>query len=386
MDFAFSEEQQLFGDALRKLFENEYSADRRRAIVDSEESYSGDVWGHFAEMGLFGLPFAEDVGGFGGNASDVLVVCLELGRSLSLEPFVASVVLGGGAVRLAGSPEQQQSLLAGVVSGERKLAAAFLEPHARYDLADVDTEASAQDGGHRLTGRKAVVLGGDCADTFIVSARASGSDGGLSLFAVDAAAPGVSVRGYKLVDGRGAAEVEFEDVELGPDALLGEAGSALPVIEQVADLGAAALCAEAIGAIEMINEMTLEYLKTRQQFGRPIGSFQVLQHRMVDLYLELEHAKSLVFVASAMADGDNADARAKAVSAAKNYIGDKGRDIAKDAVQMHGGMGVTREYALGDYVKRVLVADMLFGDADHHLERFGRISADPAAAGASVWA
>ena len=201
-----------------------------------------------------------------------------------------------------------------------------------------------------------------------------------------ASAPGVSVRGYKLVDGRGAADVEFKDVELGSDALLGEASAAGPVIEQVADLGAAALCAEAIGAIEMINEMTLEYLKTRQQFGRPIGSFQALQHRMVDLYLEYEHAKSLVFVASAMADDGNADERAKAVSAAKSYIGDKGRDIAKDAVQLHGGMGVTREYALGDYVKRVLVTDMLFGDADHHLERFGRISADPAAAGASVWA
>ena len=384
MDFAFSEEQQLFGDSLRKLFENEYSADQRRAVLESEDSYSSGVWGHLAEMGLLGLPFAEDVGGFGGNASDVLVVCLELGRSLALEPFVGSVVLGGGAVRLAGSAEQQQSLLSGVVSGERKLAAAFLEPQSRYDLTDVDAQASARDGGWSLTGHKAVVLGGDGADTFIVSARASGD--GLSLFAVDASAPGVSVRGYKLVDGRGAADVEFKDVELAADALLGDAGAAGPVIEQVADLGAAALCAEAIGAIEMINEMTLEYLKTRQQFGRPIGSFQVLQHRMVDLYLEYEHAKSLVFVAAATADGGSADERAKAVSAAKSYIGDKGREIAKEAVQMHGGMGVTREYALGDYVKRVLVADMLFGDADHHLERFGRISADPAAAGASVWA
>ena len=273
------------------------------------------------------------------------------------------MVLGGGAVRLAGSAQQRETLLAGVISGEVKLAAAFLEPQSRYDLADVETRAAPTETGYTLTGRKAVVMGGDCADTFIVSAQ---SDNGLSLFAVDAGAQGVSVRGYKLVDGRGAAELEMDGVELPADALLGAEGGALPVIEHVADLGASALCAEALGAIEMINDLTLDYLKTREQFGRPIGSFQALQHRMVDLFLEYEHAKSLVYVAAMSADNPDAKARGTAVSAAKSYIGTKGRQIAKEAVQLHGGIGVTGEYQLGDYVKRVLAVDMMFGDADHH--------------------
>ena len=382
MDFALTEEQQLFSDALRKMLEAEYSQSQRQAALDSETGYSETAWSQMAEMGLMALPFPEAAGGLGGSASDTLIAAIEFGRALSVEPFVASVVLGGGAVRLAGSAEQQDALLPGVISGERKLAAAFLEPQSRHDLSDVECTAEASGDGYQLSGRKAVVLGGDCADTFIVSAK---TDKGISLFAVDAGADGVDVRGYKLVDGRGAAEVEFDGVPVAADALIGEEGGALPVIEHVADLGAAALCGEAIGAIEMINEMTLEYLKTRQQFGRPIGSFQALQHRAVDLFLEYEHAKSLVFVAAMSADDANADTRGQAISAAKSYIGTRGREIAKEAVQLHGGIGVTGEYQLGDFVKRVLTADMLFGDADHHLERFGRLSA-ASPAGASVWA
>ncbi len=382
MDFALTEEQQLFSDALRKMLEAEYSQSQRQAALDSEAGYSEGVWSQMAEMGLMALPFPEDAGGLGGTASDTLIAAIEFGRALSVEPFVASVVLGGGAVRLASSAQQQEALLSGVITGERKLAAAFLEPQSRHDLADVETTAEASGDGHVLSGRKAVVLGGDCADAFVVSAK---TERGISLFTVEAGTSGLDVRGYKLVDGRGAAELELNGVSIGPDALLGEDGGALPVIEHVADLGAAALCGEAIGAIEKINEMTLEYLKTRQQFGRPIGSFQALQHRAVDLFLEYEHAKSLVFVAAMSADDTDAAARGRAISAAKSYIGTRGREIAKEAVQLHGGIGVTGEYQLGDYVKRVLAADMLFGDADHHLERFGRISAaNPA--GASVWA
>ncbi len=382
MDFALTEEQQLFSDALRKMLEAEYSQSQRAAALDSDNGYSDAVWQQMAEMGLMALPFPEAAGGLGGTASDTMVAAIEFGRSLSVEPFLASVVLGGGAVRLAGSAEQHESLLTGVIAGERKLAAAFLEPQARHDLGDVETTAEAAGDGYSLSGRKAVVLGGDCADTFIVSAK---TGEGISLFSVDAGAPGLDVRGYKLVDGRGAAELELGGVAVSADALIGKDGGALPVIEHVCDLAASALCAEAIGAIEMINEMTLEYLKTRQQFGRPIGSFQALQHRAVDLFLEYEHAKSLVFVAAMSADSADAAARGRAVSAAKSYIGTRGREVAKEAVQLHGGIGVTGEYQLGDYVKRVLVADMLFGDADHHLERFGRISAS-SPAGASVWA
>lgn len=383
MDFALSEEQQLFSDALRKMLEAQYAPEQRRAALDSEAGFSTDTWQHLAEMGLMALPFSEDAGGLGGTATDILIAGLEFGRSLTLEPFVASVVLGGGAVRLAGSAEQQEALLSGVISGDRKLAAAFLEPQSRYDLADVETRAASTGAGYSLTGRKAVVMGGDCADTFIVSAQ---TENGLSLFAVDAAAQGVSVRGYKLVDGRGAAELELDGVEVPADAMLGAEGSALPVIEHVADLGASALCAEALGAIEMINDLTLEYLKTREQFGRPIGSFQALQHRVVDLFLEYEHAKSLVYVAAMSADSTESRARARAVSAAKSYIGTKGRQIAKEAVQLHGGIGVTGEYQLGEYVKRVLAVDMMLGDADHHLERFGRISASADPGSPPVWA
>ena len=381
MDFAFTEEQQLFSDALRKMLEAEYSQSQRKTALESETGYSEAVWQQMAEMGLMALPFPEDAGGLGGTASDTMIAALEFGRALTLEPFVASVVLGGSAIKLAGSPAQQEELLAGVISGERKLAAAFLEPQARHDLSNVETEAKSAGDTYALYGRKAVVLGGDCADTFVVSAK---TDKGISLFAVDAGAAGLDVRGYKLVDGRGAAELTLDGVEVSGDAMIGDDGTALPVIEHVADLGASALCAEAIGAIEMINEMTLEYLKTRQQFGRPIGSFQALQHRAVDLFLEYEHAKSLVYVAAMSADNADAATRGSAISAAKSYIGTRGRDIAKEAVQLHGGIGVTHEYQLSDFVKRVLVADMLFGDADHHLERFGHISAS-GPAGASVW-
>ncbi len=382
MDFNFTEEQQMFSDALRKMLDAEYSQSQRNAALESDTGYSAAVWQQIADMGVLALPFPEAAGGLGGTASDIMVACLEFGRALSVEPFVASAVLGGGGVRLAGSPRQCDAILPQVISGEQKLAAAFLEPQARHDLSDVETQAVTADGGWRLSGHKAVVLGGNCADMFVVSAQ---TGKGISLFLVEAATPGLAVRDYKLVDGRGAADLELKGVEVSSDALLGEDGGALPVIEHVADLGAAALCAEALGAIERINDLTLEYLKTREQFGRPIGRFQALQHRAVDLFLEYEHAKSLVYVAAMSADNTNAPQRAQAISAAKTCIGTKGRDIAKEAVQLHGGIGVTQEYQLGDFVKRVLVADMLFGDADHHLERFGRLSA-ARPMGSAVWA
>jgi alkylation response protein AidB-like acyl-CoA dehydrogenase len=319
---------------------------------------------------------------------DVMVASIEFGRALALEPFLASVVLGGGALALAGSAEQKAALLPGVMSGETRLAVALHEPQGRFDLADVSTRAQADDGGFALDGAKAVVLGGDRAHRFVVSARVSGDvrdTDGLSLFVVPADAQGVTVRGYPLLDGRGAAELLLERVRVPASAQLGPAGAAYGTIEHVGDLACVALCAEAIGAIERINELTLDYLKSRQQFGRPIGSFQALQHRMVDLALEYEHAKSLCIAAAVAVESEERSERVRAVSAAKAYIGAKGRAIAAEAVQLHGGIGVTQEYALGDYVKRVMAADMLFGDADHHLERFGaNMAANPS--GPGVWA
>ena len=382
MDFTLSEEQQLFSDALRKLLDAEYTQAKRAAALDSENGYSDAVWGHIAEMGLLALPFPEEAGGLGGTAVDTMIASAEFGRALSVEPFLASAVLGGGAVRLGATAAQAEEILAPVLTGEAKLAAAFYEPQGRHDPANVETSAEPQGDGWKLTGHKAVVLGGDCADRFVVSAKTAA---GLSLFLVDAGADGLEVRDYKLADGRGAAELDLSGVEVPGTALLGEDGAALPVVEHVADLGAAALCAEALGAMEQANALTLEYLKTRQQFGRTIGSFQALQHRAVEMFLEYEHAKSLVYVAAMSADSTDAAERASAISAAKSTIGTKGREVMKEAVQLHGGIGVTHEYELGDFVKRVLVADMLFGDADYHLERFGRLSTAAGPAGAPVW-
>ncbi len=386
MDFSYSEEQQLFSDSLRRLFSDAFPSDARRKLAEAGETLSPTLWAHYAELGLFGLPFAEADGGFGGSMSDILISCMEFGRALAVDPFAASAVVAGHVLAATEPSELRDMVLAGVIGGETRVAAAFLEPQSRYNLADVATCAEPDGDGSRLSGSKAVVPGGDHADQFIVSARVSGEQrdrDGLGLFLVSADASGVDVRGYPLADGRGAAEVELDNTLATGLQLAGR--DVLALVEAASDRGAVAICGEAIGALEVINDLTQEYLRTREQFGRPIGTFQALQHRAVDMVLEYEHAKSLCFAASVACDGGDATARARMVSAAKTYIGTRGRKIATEAVQLHGGIGVTAEYDLGDAVKRVMVADMLYGDADHHLERFGAIAADPAAGGLAVW-
>ncbi|MCP5365918.1 MAG: acyl-CoA dehydrogenase family protein [Hyphomicrobiales bacterium] len=378
MDFSYSEEQTLIANSLRKLLDDTYAQDQRQRYLESDLGYSADNWRQYAELGLLSVPFAEEVGGFGGSSVDVLVLQTEFGRRLALEPFVSTVVLGGGAVRLAASAEQQAEILPAVIAGECRLAAALGEPQARFDLNDVETTARADGGGWVLNGAKAVVMGGDTADKLVVSARTGGAATereGLSLFLVDADAAGVSRRGYRLIDGRGAAEVTLDNVTVDGAALLGEPGAAWPVIEHVADLGNAALCAEAVGAMEMVNELTLDYLKMRQQFGRPIGRFQVLQHRMVDLVMEYENARSIALLAAMEADNPDVTTRARAVSAAKVYVAGAGRKMGQWSIQMHGGIGMTDEYMLGHYAKRLNVGEQTLGDVDHHLARFGAIAA-----------
>jgi alkylation response protein AidB-like acyl-CoA dehydrogenase len=379
MDFAYSEEQTLFSDSLRKLLEDKYDDRQRREVLADEESYhSESLWQAYAELGLLGIPFDEDLGGFGGSSIDIMVAEIEFGRHLSLEPYLANVILGGGAVRLAGNLKQQQALITPMIAGELKLACAFGEPQSRHDAFDVETRAEATGDGYQLTGQKAVVFGGDCADMLIVSARTSGDvadKDGLSLFVVDAKAEGVSARGYRLTDGRGAAEITLDGVIIGRDDLLGEVGKAWPTIDHVIDMGAAALAAEAIGAMHRANDLTHEYLQTRQQFGRPIGKFQILQHRMVDMVIEKEQAESLALLASMEADNPDARLRQRATSAAKVQVGNAARFITEASVQTHGGIGVTEEYMLGQYVKRLAVIQATFGDVDHHLQRFGALSA-----------
>lgn len=373
MDFALTGEQQLLRDSVARFVQNEYSFEARKAIVASEPGWSRAVWAKLAEMGLLGVPFAEADGGFGGSAVDVMVVMQELGRGLVVEPYLSTVVLGGGLIAAAGTAAQRGATLPGIVAGERQVALAYLEPQSRHDCRDVTTRAQASDGGFVLNGRKSVVLHGASADTFVVSARTAGRqrDGsGVTLFLLDAKAQGVSVRGYRTIDGLRAADVELAQVRVGADAVLGPVGGGLPLLEHALDRGAAALCAEAVGLMETLNAFTLDYLKSRQQFGQPIGRFQALQHRAVDMLIHAEQVKSLACLAAAKADSDDAGERCRAVAAAKSLVGRSGRAVAQEATQLHGGMGVTLELPAAHYSKRLTMIDFWLGDADWHTERF----------------
>ncbi|GGH30936.1 pimeloyl-CoA dehydrogenase small subunit [Alsobacter metallidurans] len=370
MDFDLTEEQRLLKDSVDRLLADAYGFDARKRIVASEGGVSPAVWAQFAELGLLGLPFSEEQGGFGGGPVETMLVMEAFGRALVVEPYLATVILGGGLIRHAGSAAQQAAILPAVAAGERRLAFAHAERQARYDLFDVATTARPDGEGWVLDGQKGLVLHGDGADTLIVSARTAGATRdltGLGLFLVDASAPGVSRRGYPTQDGQRAAEVTLTGVRVGPDAVLGDPKGALPAIERVVDEAIAALCAEAVGAMEASLQSTVEYLKTRQQFGTPIGAFQVLQHRSAEMVVALEQARSMAMLAAMMATAPDARERRAAVSGAKAQIGRSARFIGQQSVQLHGGVGVTMEYQIGHYFKRLTMIDTLFGDADHHL-------------------
>jgi alkylation response protein AidB-like acyl-CoA dehydrogenase len=373
MDFALTGEQQLLRDSVARFVQNEYSFGVRKAIVASEAGWSRAVWAKFAEMGLLGVPFAEEHGGFGGSAIDVMAVMQELGRGLVVEPYLSTVVLGGGLIAAAGTAAQRSAWLPAIVAGERQVALAYLEPHSRHDCRDLTTRAQTSGDGFVLNGRKSVVLHGASADALVVSARTAGRQrdgGGVTLFLIDAKAHGVSVYGYRTIDGLRAADVELAEVRVGADAVLGPVGGGLPLLEHALDRGAAALCAEAVGVMETLNALTLDYLKARQQFGQPIGRFQALQHRAVDMLIHAEQVKSVACLAAAKADSGDAGERRRAVAAAKSLVGRSGRAVAKEATQLHGGMGVTLELPAAHYSKRLTMIDFWLGDADWHTERF----------------
>jgi pimeloyl-CoA dehydrogenase small subunit len=328
-----------------------------------------------AELGLLGLPFAERFGGSDGGPVETMIVMEGLGQALALEPYLATVVLGGGFLRHGGNDARQAALLPRIAAGELTLAFAATERHSRYDLADIATMARRDGSGWILDGEKGVVLHGDSADRLIVTARIGGGQrerDGIALFLVDAAAEGVTRRGYPTQDGLRAAEVTLSRVRVADDMVLGEPGAALSLVERVVDEAIAALCAEAVGAMSAMHELTLDYLKTRQQFGRPIASFQVLQHRSVDMLIALEQARSMALYATMMADAADAAERHAALAAAKVQIGRSGRFIGQQAIQLHGGIGMTMEYKAGHYFKRVTMIDTIFGDADHHLRSLAR--------------
>ncbi|MFZ5509585.1 MAG: acyl-CoA dehydrogenase family protein [Pseudomonadota bacterium] len=373
MDFNFTEEQSALQDTLRRFIAKDYGFEQRRQLAKSEPGFSRATWKQFADLGWLALPFPEEHDGMGGNAVDTMIVMEAFGRGLVLEPYLATVVLCGSLVRDSGSEMQKKSILPAIAGGELLMALAHYEPRTRYELNHVETTARPDAGGWVIDGAKSVVLGGPSADRLIVSARTSGGardDAGVSLFLVDRNAAGMALRAYATQDGQRAADITFTRVKVGADALLGTQDQGLPALARALDYGIAALCAEAVGAMAALNEATLDYLKTRKQFGQPIAKFQALQHRMADMLIAAEQARSMMYLASVKADSPDAAERSRAVSAAKAYIGQSARFVGQQAVQLHGGMGVTDELNVSHYFKRLTMINATFGDADHHLGRF----------------
>ncbi len=372
MDFEFSEEQRLLKDSVDRLIADRYEFEARKKFMADPRGWSEEIWAQYADLGLLSLPFAEEHGGFGGGPVETMIVMEAFGRGLILEPYFATVILGGGALRHAASPAQQAALLPALGQGKLKLALAHTERHSRHDLTNVTTTAKRDGDGWLLNGAKSVVLHGDCADKLIVSARTAGAQrdqAGIGLFLVDAAA--VTRQGYPTQDGLRAAEITLVNTQA---EALGDPENGLPILQRVIDEAIAALAAEGVGIMAAMHELTLEYLKTRQQFGRPIGQFQVLQHRSVDMFVALEQARSITLYATMMAADDNATERARAMAATKVQIGRSGRHIGQECVQLHGGIGMTAEYKAGHYFKRITMIVKLYGDADTQLAALARLA------------
>jgi alkylation response protein AidB-like acyl-CoA dehydrogenase len=369
MDFNYTPEQVQFRDALRRFIDKGYDFEQRKKIVYSDTGVSDTAWGTLVELGMTALPVPEEQGGFNGSAIDMLVVMQELGRGLVVEPYFATV-FGAEFLKLAGG---QESLLEQVAGGELKLAVAIGEKQARHELSDIVTTAKAADGGYSINGTKTVVLHGAQAGQLIVSARTGGGQrdtSGISLFLVPADAGGVSIKEYRTIDSQRAADITFSNVHVPASALLGKEGAGWDILDAAADYGSALLCAEAVGAMDALNGATLEYLKTRQQFGVPIGKFQALQHRMAEMFMQTEQARSMATLAAVKVATADAAERRRTVSAAKARVGQAMKYVGQQAVQLHGGMGVTNELPAAHHFKRLTMIEVTLGDTDHHLARF----------------
>lgn len=376
MNFDYTEEQQLLADTLRRFLATGYSFDARTKILASPSGWSEDVWAAFAEMGLLGVPFAEAHGGYGGSAVDVMIVMEAIGEGLVVEPYLATVGLGGQVVARGGSPAQQQRILPGLVQGKLKLAVALTEREARYDLHRVATRARRAGDGWVLDGDKRAVLHGGCADLLVVPARTAGADAdprGIGLFLIERGAPGLGLTDFRTLDNLRVADLRLSGVRVPADGLVGGEAGGLDLLEEVVDYATALVCAEAVGAMRYANEATLDYLKTRRQFGVPIGSFQALQHRMVDMTISHEQARSMACLACVKVDSADPAERRRVVSAAKVKIADACRHVSQEAVQLHGGMGMTEELKVSHTFRRLTSIAQAFGDADHHLERFAAL-------------
>ena len=376
MDFSFTDEQSMLRDTIASYLADRYDFDTRRTAIKSASGWRPEVWKAFAdELGILGASFSEELGGLGGGAIDNMVVMEEFGKALVVEPYLGTVVIGGGFLK-HGAPAGAADVIAKIIAGDVTIAFAYAEPQGRYNLANLVTTARKDGAGYILNGHKAVVIGAPWATHLVVTARTGGAQrdaGGVSVFLVDKSAPGVVTRDYPTVDGRRASEVFFENVTVGADALIGEEGAALPLVEQVVDEAIAAVCAESCGVLRKLHEGTLDYTKQRKQFGVPIASFQVLQHRMVDMFIQLEQAISMTYMAHIKLSEPAAE-RAKAISAAKVQIGRACKFVGQNAIQLHGGMGMTDEMAIGHYFKRATMIEGEFGSVDHHLRRYESLS------------
>jgi pimeloyl-CoA dehydrogenase small subunit len=373
MDFDLSEEQRLLKESVDGLLTDAYDFDQRKKYMAEKGGWSKTLWGKLAEQGLLGLPFSEDDGGFGAGGVETMIVMEALGKALVLEPYLATVILGGGFLRHGGSAEQKAAYIPGIIDGSKTFAFAQLEKNSRYDLGDVSTTAKKKKGtGWVIDGEKFVVLNGETADVLVVTARTKGGQrdsSGIGVFLVPGNAKGIAKKGYPTQDGQHAADITFTGVEVGAEAAIGDPDNALPLIERVVDEARSALCAEAVGAMDESLKSTVEYLKTRKQFGVPIGSFQTLQHRAADMFVAVEQARSMSMFATMASEFDNAKERATAVAAAKVQIGKSAKFVGQQSIQLHGGIGMTQEAKIGHYFKRLTMIENTFGDTDYHLRR-----------------
>jgi pimeloyl-CoA dehydrogenase small subunit len=372
MDFDLSEEQRLLKESVEGLLGNSYDFDQRKKYMAEKGGWSKTVWSKLAEQGLLGLPFSEDDGGFGAGAVEIMIVMEEMGKAMVLEPYLPTVVIAGGFLRHGGSAAQKSAHIPAIIEGGKTFAFAQLEKNSRYDLGDVATSAKKKGNGWVIDGEKFVVLNGEAADTLIVTARTKGSQrdaSGVGVFLVPGNAKGLAKKGYPTQDGLHAADISFTGVEIGADAVIGDPENGLPLIERVVDEARTAICAEAVGIMDESLKTTVEYLKTRKQFGVPIGSFQSLQHRAADMFVALEQARSMSMYATMASEFEDAKERATAVAAAKVQIGKSGKFVGQQSIQLHGGIGMTMEAKIGHYFKRLTMIENTFGDTDYHLRR-----------------
>jgi alkylation response protein AidB-like acyl-CoA dehydrogenase len=375
MDFELSSEQSLLKDSVDRFVQDNYDLIKRRALVASDLGYSEENWALFAEMGWLGLPFSEESGGFGGSVVDVSIMMESFGEGLVQEPYLSTVLLGGRLVDIAGSAEQKAEIIPAVIEGNLLLSLAYAEPQSRFDLFDVATTAEISDGGYVINGHKSVVYHVASADKILLTCRTSGDQrdqGGISIFIIDADAAGMTRKDFRTLDGQRASDLALANVKVGKDAMIGFEGEAYAALEKTIDLAICAVGAEAVGAMRKVNEVTLDYVKQRKQFGAAIGSNQVIKHRLADMLIEEEQSKAMADMAAMKADLNEPD-HSRTASATKARVGKAARFVGAQGIQLHGGIGMTDEYVIGHYYKRLMTIDTLFGNADYHLKRFAEI-------------